>query len=170
MDAQGADRARPYVERAAATFTTLVDSEDLLGHLLGFKAIPNGFLIDESGVVRYRKVGGFDIRKQETAEIVRRWAAGSNLEEIAPEPFRSPQGTANSRSESLFRDGLALYRSGRRDEGMAMWRDALALDPDNYIIRKQIWAVENPDRFYAGDVDYGWQKEQMAEERVKSKG
>ena len=126
MDAQGADRARPYVERAAATFTTLVDSEDLLGHLLGFKAIPNGFLIDESGVVRYRKVGGFDIRKQETAEIVRRWAAGSNLEEIAPEPFRSPQGTANSRSESLFRDGLALYRSGRRDEGMAMWRDALA--------------------------------------------
>ncbi len=98
MDAQGADRARPYVERAAATFTTLVDSEDLLGHLLGFKAIPNGFLIDESGVVRYKKLGGFDIRKQETANIVQRWAAGSNLEDIVPEQSRSTRGTASSRS------------------------------------------------------------------------
>ena len=39
----------------------------------------------------------------------------------------------------------------------------MELEPDNYIIRKQIWAVQNPDRFYSGDVDYAWQKEQMAQ-------
>ena len=44
---------------------------------------------------------------------------------------------------------------------MAAWRRGVALQPDNYIIRKQIWAVENPDRFYQGQVDYAWQKEQL---------
>ena len=38
----------------------------------------------------------------------------------------------------------------------------LELNPDNYLIRKQIWAVENPERFYEGDVDYNWQREQTA--------
>ena len=46
---------------------------------------------------------------------------------------------------------------------MAEWRRGMQLEPDNYIIRKQIWAVQNPDRFYAGEVDYAWQKEQMAQ-------
>ena len=47
MDAQGAERARPYVEKAGATFETVVDEENTLGQLYGFRAIPNGFLIDE---------------------------------------------------------------------------------------------------------------------------
>ena len=38
----------------------------------------------------------------------------------------------------------------------------MQLNPNNYLIRKQIWAVEHPERFYKGDVDYSWQKEQMA--------
>jgi hypothetical protein len=38
----------------------------------------------------------------------------------------------------------------------------MALDPDNLVILKQIWAVEHPERFYASDkVDYAWQREQL---------
>ena len=44
---------------------------------------------------------------------------------------------------------------------MALWRQAVALEPDNYVVRKQIWAVEHLDKFYQGDVDYDWQREQM---------
>ena len=76
MDAQGPDKARPFTEKAAAQFTTVVDEGNLLGDLYGFKAIPNGYLIDEQGVVRYKKLVGFDIRQRETAEIVERWATG----------------------------------------------------------------------------------------------
>ena len=47
------------------------------------------------------------------------------------------------------------------DEAVAAWRRGVAVQPDNYVIRKQIWAVENPDRFYQGSVDYAWQKEQL---------
>ena len=42
-----------------------------------------------------------------------------------------------------------------------VWREGIVLDPQNWNMRKQLWAIENPDKFYAGDVDYGWQKEQV---------
>ncbi len=41
------------MERANPSFTTVVDEENLLSQLYGFKAIPNGLLIDEGGVLRY---------------------------------------------------------------------------------------------------------------------
>ena len=64
-------------------------------------------------------------------------------------------------SNELFRQGQAAYRDGRVDEALVLWKQGVQLDPDNYIVRKQIWAVENPDRFYDGDVDYDWQRQQM---------
>ena len=162
MDAQGSDKARPYVEKAGATFTTLVDQENRLGEMFGFKLIPNGILIDEQGVIRYMKQGGFDIRNADTEDIVDRWAVGSDIDE--PTPVADLEDHADGRTESmkLFREGLRLYQRGDLDPAVASWREALAMDPGNYIIRKQIWAVENPDRFYTGDVDYAWQREQTA--------
>ena len=41
------------------------------------------------------------------------------------------------------------------------------LDPSNWIIHKQIWAVENPDKFYEGNVDYNWQRQQLAVEKAQ---
>jgi len=42
------------------------------------------------------------------------------------------------------------------------WREGVALEPDNYLIRKQIWAVEHPEKFYSSDaVDSDWQREQL---------
>ncbi len=32
---------------------------------------------------------------------------------------------------------------------------------DNWIIRKQVWAIENSERFYAGDIDSSWQAIQI---------
>ena len=160
MDAQGADRARPYVDKAGTRFTTVVDQANLLGDLYGFKAIPNGFMIDEQGVVRYKRLGGFDIRRRETAEIVERWVAGPSLDDSLDEAEQS-LGTEHSRANTLFREGFDLYRDGKVDEAIARWREGVQLEPDNYIIRKQVWAVENPEKFYDGDVDYGWQREQM---------
>lgn len=160
MDAQGAGKARPYVELAKGTFQTVVDAENMLGGMYGFRAIPNGYLIDENGVVQYLRLGGFDIRKPETGAIVKQWADGADVS--VPEDPKAAKDGPSSEAIALFQRGLELYREDSVDEAMALWRQSLALDPDNYIIRKQIWAVENPDRFYAGDVDYDWQREQTA--------
>ena len=75
MDAQSTDRPRLYVEKAGVTFTTLVDQANILSDLYGFKAVPNGFLIDEQGIVRFSQLGGFDIGQPETAEVLEQWLA-----------------------------------------------------------------------------------------------
>ena len=160
MDAQGSDKVRPYVEKAEAQFTTVVDEANLLGDLYGFKAIPNGYLIDEQGVVRHKKLGGFDIRRCETARVVEKWAAGSSPSESLAEAEQS-MGAEHSEANTLFRQGLDLYRDGNVNEALACWREGLEVEPDNLIIHKQVWAVQNPERFYDGEVDYGWQREQI---------
>lgn len=159
MDSQGPEKPRPYVEKAGATFTTLVDEENLLGQLYGFKVVPNGLLIDESGVINYRRIGGFDIRREETASVIRQWIAGGSVL-VDQSKIENPPGPEHEESNSLFREGMVLFRQGKKEEALSLWRKGLALDPDNYIIRKQIWAVENPERFYAGEIDSEWQRQQ----------
>ncbi len=162
MDAQGPEKARPFTEKAGARFTTIVDEENLLGQLYGFKAIPNGFLIDERGIVRYKKLGGFDIRRDETAQIVERWVGDSGLLDETLEAQAVELGAEHSEANARFLEGMRLYRKGDVQGALAEWRKGAQLEPDNWVIRKQIWAVENPDRFYDGDVDYAWQREQIA--------
>ena len=158
MDVQG-EKARPYVEKAKPVFPTVVDSDNLLGQLFGFKAIPNGILVDEEGVIRYSKFGGFDIRRSEHAQLLERWAGGLPLEESAE--ASEALDPHHQQAIDYFRQGIALYHQGKVEEALALWRQGVALEPDNYVIRKQIWAVEHPERFYEGKVDYAWQREQI---------
>ena len=161
LDLQGPDKARPFAEKAEATYITVVDEENLLGRLYGFKAVPNGFLIDEEGVVRYKKLGGFDIRKGEFADVLDRWVDSPGMDESS-QLAEAELSEEHSRAIDLFRAGIKLYRQGKLDEAVVEWRRGVELEPDNWIIRKQIWAVQHPDRFYAADVDFDWQKEQIA--------
>ncbi len=68
-------------------------------------------------------------------------------------------------ANARFQLGLTLLEVGKKTEAIAEWRKALALDPKNWIIHKQIWVVEHPDKFYDGNVDYGWQKAQLEAEK-----
>ena len=110
--------------------------------------------------MRFSQLGGFDIWRRETAEVLERWLSGQNPE-LEEEPAGG-LGIKHSEANALFRRGLDHYRDGRTGEALALWRQGLDLSPENYLIRKQIWAVENPERFYVGDVDYDWQREQIA--------
>ncbi len=80
---------------------------------------------------------------------------------------RSNESVTQTLTEATarFQLGLILLEGGKKQEAMAEWRKALALDPQNWIIHKQIWAVEHPDKFYDGGVDYGWQKTQLEAEK-----
>ena len=162
LDAQGAEKARPYVEAAGATFTTLVDEGNLLSQMFRFKAVPNGFLIDEQGVVQYQKYGGFDIRKPEYAELTETWVKGATAEWLAErmheDSFGGPEHEA---AIAHFQRGVEMYKTGDALNALVEWKKGRDLEPDNWVIRKQIWAVENPDRFYNGPVDSAWQKGQI---------
>jgi thioredoxin-like negative regulator of GroEL len=65
-----------------------------------------------------------------------------------------------------FTHGLVLLRQGRTNDALSRFTAARDLDPDNWRIRKQIWALAYPERFYgASGIDWNWQKEQSAREK-----
>ena len=162
VDAQGADLARPFVDIAGATFPTVVDRNNLLSRLFGFKAIPNAIFIDEAGIIAYQKYTGFDIAKPEFKIAANSWASTGNTSEDANQEVDvTDSEDSHTEASRLFERGMQLYGDGQVEEALELWRKGVALEPDNYVIRKQIWAVENPDRFYYGNVDYDWQKEQL---------
>lgn len=162
IDFQGGKAARPYVEKAAAQFTTVVDTENLLSSHFGFRAIPNMVFIDEAGIIRFIKFTGFDIRHETDRAFVTRFIESPNVEHLARD---SEQGTGFDDPIALvhFQTGMASYRRGDTSAALDVWREAVAMEPENWIIRKQIWAIAHPERFYAGDVDFDWQKDQIAE-------
>ena len=161
MDGQGAERARPYVEQAGATYTTVVDTEAVTGQLYGFKTVGNGFFIDEEGTLLYKKLNGFDIRRPQVRKMAEEWVATSQLPGLE-EPHPGPRGAADSKADEIYQKGLAKYREGDNEGALALWREALKHDPDSIIIHRHIWAVGNPERFYDGEIDQAWKKDQLA--------
>ena len=69
-------------------------------------------------------------------------------------------------SSIAFTWGLVLLHHGEKDAALVKWKQARDLDPENWRIRKQIWAIEHPEKFYTGDSpDYDWQQEQIRQEK-----
>ena len=157
VDLQGADKPRPYVEAAKAEFNVVLDQKNVLGSVFGYRAIPNGVFIDENGVLRFRKFSGFDIKKPDILDEVLRFAAGSGAVELDASDVQL--------HGDYFERGLALYEAGDAEGAKTVWRSGIEVEPDHWNMRKQLWAIEHPERFYDGDVDYGWQKEQVAQGR-----
>ena len=65
---------------------------------------------------------------------------------------------------ALFRRGVLYLELNLIEDALESFREALESDPKNWLIRKQIWALEHPDKFYEGQVDYRWQRAQMKKE------
>ncbi len=51
----------------------------------GFKAVPNGILIDPEGIIRYTKYGGFSVDKHEDVATVERFLKGEAISS-GPQP------------------------------------------------------------------------------------
>jgi tetratricopeptide (TPR) repeat protein len=65
-----------------------------------------------------------------------------------------------------FTWGLLLLQQGQKEAGLTKLKQARDLDPDNWRIRKQIWAIEHPEKFYTAESpDYAWQNEQLKNEK-----
>ena len=62
MDAAAPGQARELYQRAGVTFVRGIDGADMLFETLDFEVVPNGFFVDENGIVRYAKFGGFEVR------------------------------------------------------------------------------------------------------------
>lgn len=133
-------------EAIAPTGTVVVDAEDAEGHVKALEALtawmPGNARLHLELADSYRSCG-----RLKDAES-------------------SYEGALKAGEFALihFRLSSLLLDQGRRAEAVEHLRRAARLEPDNYVIRKQAWAVETPDAFYSGPVNYGWQKQQMERE------
>ena len=162
-DAQGTDVVKPWCEKAKSEFTTLVDRKNTLGQMLNLRAVPYGILVDEAGRI-VKEPFNIDVKDTETIDLLNKWIDDPRYNEALINQLESIIGnkdSTTSQTYKLFQTGISLLDNGKRDEAISTWRKALHLDPQNWIIRKQIWAVKNPDKFYQANVDYQWQKQQL---------
>jgi hypothetical protein len=166
MDVQGAEKARPWVEKAQATSVTLVDASNELGGMFGFNYVPLTILIDENGKV-VRGPQGTDIDRESDRQTITQWIEAGSLP-VQP-AAASLTGFSAPDTELRFQAATLILALGDQAAAVALFRKALTYDPENWIIRKQIWAVENPGRFYSGPIDWDWQKRQLEEEKLPSK-
>ena len=146
----------------------LIDQRNDLGNLYNLKAIPYGIMIDEFG----RLVKGpfsINVENEDTIDLLEKWLSDASFNEKLIHEVKPPEKIDDPKvaeGNARFQLGLVLLEIGKKEEAMAEWRKALALDPQNWIIHKQIWAVEHPEKFYEGNVDYNWQKQQLEAEKA----
>ena len=158
---------RPWHDKANSEFMTLVDSQNILGNHYNLKAIPYGVMIDEAGRL-VKTPFNINVAKKETIAMLEKWLSDPTYNATmlnSVKPLSKSQKQHVIEANARFQLGLTLLEVGKKAEAMVEWRKALALDPKNWIIHKQIWAVEHPDKFYDGNVDYGWQKAQLETEK-----
>ncbi len=208
MDTQGAEVARRFTEAAGVTFPSAVDRAQGLWDLYGFPVVPNGFFVDEQGIIRYAKIGGFDARNPaDVAAIEGLLSAPSHQQAVQPgsEYTRPLEEALHQAEEAAKRDpnesgsspgvggtpggeqtemtaarrefqsvldlnpkstralvGLATayLDLGQKDKALSALQQASDLDPNNWIIHKQIWAIEHPEQFYPA-INSQWQRERL---------
>jgi tetratricopeptide (TPR) repeat protein len=84
------ERAKEFA--ADYSFPTAVDSANVLGRLFDFDVVPNGLLVDETGVVQFLHVGGFylgraEVRQQVEALLTADFARGERPAFVTQEPL-----------------------------------------------------------------------------------
>src|SRR5690606_38964659 len=87
VDIQGAEVAKPYA--ADKSFTTAVDSENVLANYFGFKVVPNGIFIDKKGFIRLIKQG-FKVSKKGHVEAVEKLSHGTVDQVVLDDEYYTP--------------------------------------------------------------------------------
>ncbi|MYA71140.1 tetratricopeptide repeat protein [Candidatus Poribacteria bacterium] len=126
-------------------------------------------MVDEAGRL-VKAPFNVNVKNQKHLAMLEKWLSDPDYNAMLlheMKPSSEAVVKTNAEAAARFQLGLILLEGDKKEEAMAEWRKALALDPKNWIIHKQIWAVEHPDKFYDGDVDYGWQKTQLETEVSK---
>jgi tetratricopeptide (TPR) repeat protein len=164
VDVQGEEVVRPYAENH--TFTTVVDSDNLLADTFGFKIVPNGIFIDENGILRLVKQG-FSVSKPDHLEAVEQLIRGEVQEVTLDDEYHvtEAQSTVETQlAETKFKLAKEYLKQQKKDEALKELDDALLLDPENFLIRKQRWYIRYPEKF-SPTIDIDWQQEQLKKEK-----
>ncbi len=148
--------------------TTLVDSENKLASLFGFNIVPNGIVLDEEGRVRLVKQG-FSVNNEDHVNAVKQIVTDqANTVTLDDEYHVQQRDSTIERqlAETKFKLAHEYLQQDRKEEALKELDEALKLDPENFLIRKQRWYIRHPERF-SPTIDIAWQQEQLEKEKAE---
>ena len=153
-----AEDARPWIEKAAPTHPSLIDTGHLLAELYNMTNVPTVLWIDEEGrVVRPNDVaftteaGGKFANVSTDAQMaaLRAWVRGE-APAVTPADLRAQQKlpTADDQlARAHFGLGDWLYRQGDIDGARAQFARAGELSPHDFTIRRGSMPIVGEDPF-----------------------
>ncbi|WP_323740406.1 thioredoxin family protein [Filobacillus milosensis] len=157
--------AEPYTK--GTYFKTVADPDNKLANYFGFSIVPNGIFVDEDGTMRLIKQG-FQNSKEEHIEAVEKLIYGDTEKVELDDQYYNPPSRSDLLQKQLaqtkFRLGMEYLNQDRKNAALNELDEALLLDPDNFLIRKQRWYIRHPEKF-SPTIDIEWQKEQLEKER-----
>lgn len=124
-----ADKAHPWIDAAAPTHPSLVDSAHITDELLGFTNVPMAVWIDEDGML---------VRPAEHASIERSALADQPIPEDIPDRLRTMLGEVKK-----MPDTAEVYRSAVADWVANGSESEHALSPDQVIARSAERTIEH---------------------------
>ena len=134
MDVQGAEVAKPYVEKAGVTYTALVDENNVLGELFGVNYVPLHYIIDEFGIYRMKERDPqkiVDFLKSETVdkEIVFKTDTAPSMYDIQSLKAIVEKYPDNAKAYLMLGD--ALIQQEKYEEGIKEYRKAIEREPES---------------------------------------
>ena len=96
MDVGGIKDCKPIYDAAGSKFVTLVDPQNAMGEAWGFKLVPNGWLIDESGTLQAKWVGRMDVGKSPVMDKVEQFLSAPS---VAKGSIKAAKSDAQLRKE-----------------------------------------------------------------------
>jgi thiol-disulfide isomerase/thioredoxin len=152
-DVTGPEHPMRYLRRAKATFEMWIDATCLISRRWGLKRVGIPFLLDEEGSLLKAGEKLDESFLAEAEKLLAQPAARRN-------PAEPNVDVKNTQVEILMQSCTNFLSRKRVDDACGALRKALAIDPENRIIPKQVWAIRNPEKFYAGEIDKAWQAAQ----------
>ncbi|WP_141201679.1 thioredoxin family protein [Paludifilum halophilum] len=129
--------------------------------------VPNGIFIDEDGIIRMAEER-FRVDHPDHTEAVRALALGDKRSRILDERASETPDESALLKQLLADTKMKLAQKyvdeQKTEKALQELDEALRLDPDNFVIRKQRWYLRYPERFNP-TIDFEWQREQLNREK-----
>jgi peroxiredoxin len=167
-DGGGADAAREWIEAAAPGHPSLIDEWHVTTELYGLVNVPNAVWIDEHGtIVRPPHAAGmtdvthkvdratFALSDRDIAldqrsrgdyhDGIRRWVESGSyaLDPSRVRAERHGSSPATATAAAHHRLGKLLLADGEEAEALRHFRQAVELDPESWMLRRDAWGLRN---------------------------
>ncbi len=169
IDVQGSEVVKPYVEKAGCTYPVLVDRDNLTGAYFGIKFVPYAVALNPDLTIA---AGPFRANIDDVGfrELCRGWVKQGRLPTEWETRLGTPLGSREVKALECLAEARRALAEGRTQDAAELLQRGYQLDPENWLIRKQMWVLEHPEKFYTEEKpDRAWQQQRISDEDARLK-